>query len=79
MKDDHLSCLLSLLPGCSFLFRAKLQELWGEHCSSCAYCLSTAKTVVSDFYRDKVEHFCSQECNTKYNKLLCHVSSGFLL
>ncbi|XP_075886472.1 uncharacterized protein LOC142890974 isoform X7 [Nelusetta ayraudi] len=61
--------------GCGFLFRAKLQELWGEHCSSCACCLSTTKTVVSDFYRDKVEHFCSQECNTKYNKLLCHLAS----
>lgn len=72
------SLSLSLrLPGCSFLYRAKLQQLWGEHCSLCAYCLSTAKTLVTDFYQDKVEQFCSQECNTKYNKLLCHVSFMF--
>lgn len=60
--------------GCSFLFMARLKELWGEHCSSCAYCLSTTRTLVSDFYRNKMENFCSHECNTKYNKLLCHLA-----
>lgn len=71
VKSSHRS---TSPPGCSFLYRAKLRELWGEHCGSCAYCLCTAKTLVTDFYRDKVEQFCSQECNSKYNKLLCHVS-----
>ena len=63
-----------LLPGCSVLFRHELEKTWGEHCSSCAYCLSISKTLVTAEYDGTEEEFCSEDCSSKFNKLLSRVS-----
>lgn len=58
------------------LFRHELEKKWGEHCHSCAYCLSISKTVVTAQYDGTEEEFCSEDCNSKYKMLFCHVSRG---
>lgn len=71
-KIERLSFLSS--QGCVMLFSNELEKKWGEHCRSCVYCLSISKTVATAQYKGTDEQFCSEECNSKYNMLFCHVS-----
>nr|XP_046274081.1 uncharacterized protein LOC124074833 isoform X2 [Scatophagus argus] len=59
---------------CKMLFHHELEKKWGEHCQSCAYCLSISKTLVTAQYKGTEEEFCSDDCNTKYKMLFCHVA-----
>ncbi|XP_041811390.1 uncharacterized protein LOC121619625 isoform X2 [Chelmon rostratus] len=60
--------------GCKMLFCHDLEKEWGDHCHSCAYCLSISKTVVTAQYKGTDETFCSEECNSNYKMLFCHVA-----
>ncbi|XP_051245715.1 zinc finger MYM-type protein 4-like isoform X1 [Dicentrarchus labrax] len=60
--------------GCIMLFCHELEERWGEYCHLCAYCLSTSKTLVTAQYKGVEEEFCSEECNSNYNMLFCHLA-----
>lgn len=55
-------------------FREELEKNWGDHCHSCTYCLSISKTLVTAPYSGTKMEFCSEACNSKYNRLFCHVS-----
>lgn len=58
------------------LFRHELEQEWGVHCSSCAYCMCISRTLVTAKYKGTDEKFCSEDCNSKYKMLFCHVSRG---
>ncbi|TKS88872.1 Zinc finger MYM-type protein 4 [Collichthys lucidus] len=60
--------------GCKMLFRHELEQEWGVHCSSCAYCMSISRTVVTAKYKGTDEKFCSEDCNSKYKMLFCHIA-----
>ncbi|KAG8004892.1 Zinc finger MYM-type protein 4 [Nibea albiflora] len=60
--------------GCKMLFRHELEQEWGAHCSSCAYCMSISKTLVTAKYKGTDEKFCSEDCNSKYKMLFCHIA-----
>lgn len=57
-------------------FCDELKKNWGDHCHPCTYCLSISKTLVTAPYGGTKKEFCSEECNSKYNRLLCHVSAS---
>ncbi|XP_038581361.1 zinc finger MYM-type protein 4-like [Micropterus salmoides] len=60
--------------GCKMLFQHDLEKQWGEHCSSCAYCLSISQTVVTAQFKGTKEEFCSEECSSNYQMLFCHIA-----
>ncbi|XP_070702934.1 zinc finger MYM-type protein 4-like [Pempheris klunzingeri] len=60
--------------GCKMLFQHELEKTWGEHCHSCAYCLCVSRTVVTAQYDGTEEVFCSEDCNSNYKMLFCHVA-----
>lgn len=57
-------------------FCDELKKNWGDHCHSCTYCLSISKTLVTAPYGGAKKEFCSEECNSKYNRLFCHVRTS---
>ncbi|TNM92912.1 hypothetical protein fugu_018314 [Takifugu bimaculatus] len=59
---------------CFVFFCDELKKNWGDHCHSCTYCLSITKTLVTAPYGGAKKEFCSEECNSKYNRLLCHIA-----
>ncbi|XP_056256201.1 uncharacterized protein LOC130184300 isoform X2 [Seriola aureovittata] len=60
--------------GCKMLFRHDLEQEWGKHCRSCAYCHSISRAVVTAKYDGKDEEFCSEDCSANYNMLFCRVA-----
>ncbi|XP_044027833.1 uncharacterized protein LOC122864451 isoform X2 [Siniperca chuatsi] len=72
-RVDNKDCYFCS-DGCKMLFRHELEKEWGEHCGSCAYCLSISKTVVTAQYKGTEEKFCSEDCNSNYKMLFCHVA-----
>ncbi|TNM92910.1 hypothetical protein fugu_018312, partial [Takifugu bimaculatus] len=67
-------CLFSCFTECFVFFCDELKKNWGDHCHSCTYCLSITKTLVTAPYGGAKKEFCSEECNSKYNRLLCHIA-----
>ncbi|XP_040909011.1 uncharacterized protein LOC121191726 isoform X2 [Toxotes jaculatrix] len=60
--------------GCKMLFRHDLEQEWGKHCSSCAYCHSISSTLVTAKYEGNDMEFCSEDCSSKYKMLFCRVA-----
>ncbi|XP_049890842.1 uncharacterized protein LOC126384039 isoform X1 [Epinephelus moara] len=73
-KVDSKDCYFCS-DGCLRLFQHELEKKWGEHCGSCAYCFSISKTLVTAKYEGIDEEFCSEECSSNYNMLLCRVAN----
>ncbi|XP_042370235.1 zinc finger MYM-type protein 4-like, partial [Plectropomus leopardus] len=69
-KVDGKDCYFCS-EGCLTLFRHELEDKWSEYCGSCAYCFSISKKVVTAKYEAIEEEFCSEECSSNYNKLVC--------
>ncbi|XP_014851727.1 PREDICTED: uncharacterized protein LOC106923279 isoform X2 [Poecilia mexicana] len=58
--------------GCLLLFHRDLDRKWGKHCSSCSYCLSVSRTVLSGPAGGRRREFCSEGCRSKYRTLISH-------